>query len=89
MQPKAEEVRFDLASALRSVVMLRAKIPDDAFTAEILGTERFGNGIVIRVPSAEIRRVGRASQGVRTMRVDEGGKVVAIAPVITSQTDEE
>jgi S1-C subfamily serine protease len=48
MQPKAEELRFDLASALRSVVMLRAKIPDDAFTAEILGTERFGNGIVIR-----------------------------------------
>ena len=30
----------------------------------------------------QIRRVGRSSQGVRTMRVDEGGKVVAIAPVI-------
>ena len=39
-------------------------------------------GIVIRVPSAQIRRVGRSSQGVRTMKVDEGGKVVAIAPVI-------
>ena len=48
MQPKTDGVRFDLASALRSVVMLRAKIPDDAFTAEILGTERFGNGVVIR-----------------------------------------
>jgi DNA gyrase subunit A len=46
-------------------------------------------GIVIRVPAAEIRRVGRASQGVRTMRVDPGGKVVAIAPVVTSQNDEE
>ncbi len=40
------------------------------------------SGIVIRVPAAQIRRVGRPSQGVRTMRVDEGGKVVAIAPVI-------
>ena len=48
LQPKAEDVRFDLASALRSVVMLRAEIPDDAFTASILGTERFGNAIVIR-----------------------------------------
>src|SRR3989442_3675847 len=48
MQPKAEDVRFDLASTLRSVVMLRAEIPEDAFTAEILGTERFGNGVVIR-----------------------------------------
>ena len=28
--------------------MLRAEIPEDAFTASILGTERFGNGVVIR-----------------------------------------
>jgi len=48
MQPKADEVRFGLAPAMRAVVMLRAEIPDDAFTAEILGTERFGNGVVIR-----------------------------------------
>src|SRR3954447_21074448 len=48
MQPKAEDFAFDLGSALRSVVMLRAEIPSDAFTAEILGTERFGNGVVIR-----------------------------------------
>src|SRR3954469_17918696 len=48
MQPKAEDFDFDLASALRSMVMLRAEIPADAFTAEILGTERFGNGVVIR-----------------------------------------
>jgi len=41
-------VRFDLGNALRSVVMLRAEIPEDAFTASILGTERFGNAIVIR-----------------------------------------
>jgi S1-C subfamily serine protease len=48
LQPKADRVRFDLGEALRSVVMLRTEIPDDAFTAGILGTERFGNGIVIR-----------------------------------------
>jgi S1-C subfamily serine protease len=48
LQPKAEGLRFDLSSALRSVVMLRAVIPEDAFTASILGTERFGNAVVIR-----------------------------------------
>lgn len=48
MQPKAEDFNFDLNAALRSVVMLHAEIPADAFTAEILGTERFGNGVVIR-----------------------------------------
>jgi S1-C subfamily serine protease len=48
LQPKAGEVRFDLAAALDSVVALRAEIPEDAFTAAILGTERIGNGVVIR-----------------------------------------
>ncbi|HEX7464777.1 MAG TPA: DNA gyrase subunit A [Actinomycetota bacterium] len=46
------------------------------------------SGIVIRVAAGEIRRVGRASQGVRTMRVEEGATVVALAPVIT-QMDEQ
>jgi DNA gyrase subunit A len=46
------------------------------------------SGKVVRVQASDIRRVGRASQGVRTMRVEEGETVVAIAPVIT-QTDED
>ena len=48
LQPSADEAKFDLASVLDSVVLLRAKIPEDAFTASILGTERAGNGVVIR-----------------------------------------
>src|ERR671911_1935074 len=40
------------------------------------------SGIVIRVAASDIRRVGRASQGVRTMRVDAGAHVAVIAPVI-------
>ena len=48
MQPRAEDVGFDLQSALASVVLLRAEIPEDAFTASILGTERVGSGVVIR-----------------------------------------
>ncbi len=45
-------------------------------------------GKVQRVAAADIRRVGRASQGVRTMRVEPGETVAAIAPVIL-QMDEE
>ena len=48
LQPSPDEARFDLASALDSVVLVRAEIPEDAFTASILGTERAGNGVVIR-----------------------------------------
>jgi S1-C subfamily serine protease len=47
MQPTQDDVGFDLKPALDSVVALRAEIPDDAFTAPILGTERTGNGVVI------------------------------------------
>jgi len=48
LQPSLDEARFDLASALDAVVLLRAEIPEDAFTAPILGTQRAGNGVVIR-----------------------------------------
>ena len=48
LQPSPDEARFDLASALDSVVLLRAEVPEDAFTASILGTERVGNGVAIR-----------------------------------------
>src|SRR5215831_966999 len=48
LQPDPAEAKFDLQAALDAVVLLRAEIPDDAFTASILGTERTGNGIVIR-----------------------------------------
>jgi S1-C subfamily serine protease len=48
MRPRPEDWRFDLDGALDAVVQLRAEIPEDAFTAQILGTERVGNGIVIR-----------------------------------------
>ncbi len=48
MQPSADELSFDLRGALDSVVSLRAEIPEDAFTASILGTERTGSGVVIR-----------------------------------------
>ena len=45
--PKGEDLSFDLDHALDAVVGLSAEIPDDAFTAAILGTEREGNGVVI------------------------------------------
>ena len=38
---------LDLEGIGRSVVKLRAEVPDDAFTAGILGSQRIGNGVVI------------------------------------------
>ncbi len=47
VQPHAGDYSFDLEHALASVVGLHSIIPSDAFTAETLGTERAGNGVVI------------------------------------------
>jgi S1-C subfamily serine protease len=46
-QPRASDYGFDLDHVLASVVGLHSIIPSDAFSAETLGTERAGNGVVI------------------------------------------
>jgi len=48
LQPKPGDYPYDLDRALASVVGLSAQAPPDAFTAEVLGTERAGNGVLIR-----------------------------------------
>jgi S1-C subfamily serine protease len=48
VQPKPENYAYNLEGALTSLVGLRAIIPADAFTADTLGTERSGNGVLIR-----------------------------------------
>ncbi|NIO42598.1 MAG: PDZ domain-containing protein [Burkholderiales bacterium] len=48
LQPDTGNVSFDLDAVLSAIVNVRAEIPDDAFTASTLGTERVGNGVVIR-----------------------------------------
>jgi S1-C subfamily serine protease len=47
LRPNPGMLAFDLKRALSSIVQVKAEIPEDAFTAGILGTERIGNGVVI------------------------------------------
>lgn len=48
LQPKPSDVVYDLDRALASVVGLRAQTPPNAFTAQRLGTDRSGHGVLIR-----------------------------------------
>ena len=48
LQPKGEDFAFDLDEKLNSILGLQATVPDDAFTAPTLGTERAGSGVLIR-----------------------------------------
>lgn len=47
LTPRPADVSYDLDATLSAVVSLRAEIPEDAFTAPILGTERAGHGVLI------------------------------------------
>jgi S1-C subfamily serine protease len=48
LQPKSADYVYDLNRALSSVVGVRALVPEDAATADALGTERMGHGVIIR-----------------------------------------
>src|SRR5207302_1737585 len=56
-QPRSGDYNFDLDRALSSVVGLHSIIPADAFTAETLGTERAGNGVVVGGAGGRTRSV--------------------------------
>ncbi len=47
LRPAPDEYGFALEPTLDALVQVRAEIPEDAFTAPLLGTERVGNGVVI------------------------------------------
>jgi len=47
LRPDPNDYSFDLERALKAVVSLKTFVPADAFTANSLGTERAGSGVVI------------------------------------------
>ena len=57
LQPDPTDHAFDLDVVLQSVVGVKALVPPDAFTAQSLGTERVGSGVVIR-PDGLIATIG-------------------------------
>ena len=49
LRPDPGALAYDLGAALSALVLLRAEVPEDAFTAGVLGTERLGHGALITV----------------------------------------
>jgi DNA gyrase subunit A len=47
------------------------------------------NGIVVRIAVGDIRTMGRATQGVRFIRLEEADKLVSIARVVKEEGDED
>ncbi len=47
------------------------------------------NGVIIRIRAGEVSKLGRATQGVKIMKVEDGTKIVSMAKVIKEEDAEE
>ena len=47
------------------------------------------DGIIIRISASDVSILGRATQGVKIMRVEEGTKIVAMAKVIKEDEEDD
>jgi S1-C subfamily serine protease len=81
LQPDPAQLDFELAPVLDAVVSLRAEVPDDAFTASILGTERSGNGIVIREDGLVLTIGYLVTEAESVWLTTNGGRLVAATPL--------
>jgi S1-C subfamily serine protease len=72
VQPKPDDYSFDLDHALTSVVGIKSMVPADAFTAETLGTERAGNGVLIRGGEGLVLTIGYLVTEAETVWISRG-----------------
>jgi S1-C subfamily serine protease len=82
LQPQPGDVAFDVEALSASVVRVRAAIPDDAFTAPVLGTEREGNGIVIRDDGLVLTIGYLITEAATTWLTTRRGEVVPAHPIV-------
>jgi len=86
VQPKPEDFKFDLDRVLDAAVMLHVEVPEDAFTASILGTERAGNGVVIREDGLVLTIGYLITEAATIWLTTNSGSVVAGHPLAYDQT---
>src|SRR5205085_4621141 len=61
-----------------------ARVVRDGYQVMLISTA----GTVIRMPVEEVKRLGRATQGVIVMRLREEERVSTLAPVVESEDEE-
>lgn len=80
LRPARRGHAFDLDAALSAVVALEAEVPEDAFSAGSLGTQRIGNGAVIG-PNGLVVTMGYLTMEAETvtLTLEDGREVAAHA----------
>jgi S1-C subfamily serine protease len=81
MQPSEDDFSFELDAAMDAVLSVRAEIPSDAFTAETLGTDRQGNGVLIRDDGIVLTIGYLVTEATNIWLTTNSGKVVQAYPL--------
>jgi S1-C subfamily serine protease len=76
---------LDLESLSRSVMKLRADVPEDAFTAGVLGSQRVGNGVVINQDGLVLTIGYLVTEATDVWLSDGAGREVAAHPLAYDQ----
>jgi S1-C subfamily serine protease len=76
LMPRREDVNYDLEAALTAVVSVRASIPEDAFTASVLGTQREGHGVVISHAGLILTIGYLIAEAEQVWILDRGGRAI-------------
>jgi DNA gyrase subunit A len=75
---------YDKAKFKKTGELIGAMVVNDSDEILLINSD----GIIIRIRAIEVSRLGRATQGVKIMRVDEDANIIALAKVIKSDEDE-
>jgi S1-C subfamily serine protease len=85
VQPKQPQTQFDLERAYDAVVLVRAEIPEDAYSAATLGTDRAGYGAVIREDGLVVTIGYLINEATQIWLTTHRGAVVAGHPLAYDQ----
>ena len=86
LQPRPGETRFDLERVLDAMVLIRAEVPEDGYTASNLGTERGGYGAVIREDGLVLTIGYLVTEATQVWLTTNRGAVVAGYPLAYDRT---
>jgi len=76
---------YDKAKFKKTGELIGAMVVNDSDEILLINSD----GIIIRIKASEVSRLGRATQGVKIMRVEENANIITMAKVIKEDDDSE
>ena len=76
---------YDKSKFKKTGALIGAMVVDEDDEVLMINSE----GIIIRIRAGEVSKLGRATQGVKIMKVEDDVKIVAMAKVIKEDEEEE